>query len=208
MNAIIQLKNINKSYGQHIIFQNYSLTINKNDIVVIMGVSGKGKTTLLNMIGLIEPIDSGKIYLYGQEIKPKEIRKIHKNKIGFLFQNFALLEDKSIFYNLSLVYPSLKDRKRNKEKILKILEDIGLKGYENKKVYECSGGQKQRIAIARVILHDSEIILADEPTGSLDKDNRDMIMKLLVDLKKKGKTIIVVSHDDELKKIADKIIEI
>ncbi len=85
---------------------------------------------------------------------------------------------------------------------------VGLENYENKKVCECSGGQKQRIAIARVILHDSEIILADEPTGSLDKDNRDRVMALLLMLKQKGKTIIIVTHDDKLKKIADTVIEI
>lgn len=206
--SIIQLEHIFKSYGNQVIFNDYSLSINENEIVVIMGKSGQGKTTLLNIMGLVEPVDKGKVLLSNQEIVKRDIRKIHKEKIGFLFQNFALLEDKSVLYNLEIVYPTIKDRKKNRNKILNTLKMVGLEKYENKKVCECSGGQKQRIAIARVILHDSEIILADEPTGSLDKENRDMVMSLLMMLKEKGKTIVIVTHDDKLKEIADTVIEI
>lgn len=206
--SIIQLEHIFKSYGNQVIFNDYSLSINENEIVVIMGKSGQGKTTLLNIMGLVEPVDKGKVLLSNQEIVKRDIRKIHKEKIGFLFQNFALLEDKSVLYNLEIVYPTIKDRKKNRNKILNTLKMVGLEKYENKKVCECSGGQKQRIAIARVILHDSEIILADEPTGSLDKENRDMVMSLLMMLKEKGKTIVIVTHDDKLKEIADTIIKI
>lgn len=206
--SIIQLEHIFKSYGNQVIFNDYSLSINENEIVVIMGKSGQGKTTLLNIMGLVEPVDKGKVFVYNQEILKRDIRKIHKEKIGFLFQNFALLEDKSVLYNLEIVYPTIKDRKKNRNKILNTLKMVGLEKYENKKVCECSGGQKQRIAIARVILHDSEIILADEPTGSLDKENRDMVMSLFMMLKEKGKTIVIVTHDDKLKEIADTVIEI
>ncbi len=206
--SIIQLEHIFKSYGNQVIFNDYSLSINENEIVVIMGKSGQGKTTLLNIMGLVEPVDKGKVLLSNQEIVKRDIRKIHKEKIGFLFQNFALLEDKSVLYNLEIVYPTIKDRKKNRNKILNTLKMVGLEKYENKKVCECSGGQKQRIAIARVILHDSEIILADEPTGSLDKESRDMVMSLLMMLKEKGKTIVIVTHDDKLKEIADTIIKI
>lgn len=206
--SIIQLEHIFKSYGNQVIFNDYSLSINENEIVVIMGKSGQGKTTLLNIMGLVEPVDKGKVLFSNQEIVKRDIRKIHKEKIGFLFQNFALLEDKSVLYNLEIVYPTIKDRKKNRNKILNTLKMVGLEKYENKKVCECSGGQKQRIAIARVILHDSKIILADEPTGSLDKENRDMVMSLLMMLKEKGKTIVIVTHDDKLKEIADTVIEI
>jgi len=206
--SIIQLEHIFKSYGKQVIFNDYSLSIDENQIVVIMGKSGQGKTTLLNIMGFIEPIDKGKILFHNQEVTKKDIRKIHKENIGFLFQNFALLEDKSVLYNLEIVYPKIRDRKKKRNIILNTLKMVGLENYENKKVCECSGGQKQRIAIARVILHDSEIILADEPTGSLDKDNRDRVMALLLMLKQKGKTIIIVTHDDKLKEIADTVIEI
>lgn len=208
MNSIIRLDKINKSYGHHVIYQDYCLDIKENDIVVIMGASGRGKTTLLNIIGFIESIDSGKIFLYEKEIHKKDIRSIHKEKIGFLFQNFALLEEKTVLYNLEIVFPSLKERKKNKKKIYELLEDVGLNGYEKKRVCECSGGEKQRIAIARLLLHNSDIILADEPTGSLDKENRDLIMDIFVRLKKKGKTIVIVTHDEKLKEIADVVITI
>ncbi|WP_050636922.1 ABC transporter ATP-binding protein [Candidatus Stoquefichus sp. SB1] len=204
MSAIIKLERINKSYGDHVIFKDYSLEIEENEIMVIMGKSGVGKTTLLNIIGLIEDIDSGKILLNHQEVQKKDKRKMHSEMIGFIFQNFALLEEKTVLYNLQIVFPTIKLRKKNRNKMIDALKMVGLDGYENKLVCECSGGEKQRIALARLIVHDSQIILADEPTGSLDQENKDKILELLVKLKEQGKTIIVVTHDDSFKAISDK----
>lgn len=205
---IIKLKNICKSYEGRTIFNQYSLTIHDNEIVVIMGKSGSGKTTLLNIIGLLEPINSGCIYLYDKIVTKKDIKKIHREKIGFLFQNYALLEEKSVLYNLNIVYPTKKERKNNRTKVLDVLKEVHLEDYENKKVCQCSGGEKQRIAIARALLHNSRIILCDEPTGSLDKDNRDMIMKMFLKLKQKGKTLVIVTHDEKMTAIADRVIQI
>lgn len=203
MATIMKLEKISKSYGNHVIFKDYSLDIEENNIIVIMGKSGVGKTTLLNIIGLIEDIDSGRILLNNKEIQKKEKQKLYSQTIGFLFQNFALLEDKTVLYNLEIVFPTIKLRKKNKPGMLEALGMVGLDGYENKMVCECSGGEKQRIALARLIVHDSQIILADEPTGSLDKENKSMIMDLLVKFKEQGKTIIVVTHDESFKDIAD-----
>lgn len=208
MSAILRLEHIDKSYGKKEIFEDFCLEIEENKILVIMGKSGKGKTTLLNIIGLIEKIDGGKLLLYNKEIKKNEVRKIHSEKIGFLFQNFALLEEKTVLYNLNIIFPTLKQRKVNKDKILKILEDVDLKGYENKLVCECSGGEKQRIAVARAVLHQCDIILADEPTGSLDKENKQMIMDLFIKLKEMGRTLVIVTHDSELRAIADSVLEL
>ena len=133
--------------------------------------------------------------------------KLLRFKIGYLFQNFALLEDKSVEYNLMLGMENLKIRNKS-EKISNALKEVGLEGYEKKMIYKCSGGEQQRIAIARLLLKPCELILADEPTGSLDEENKKIIYTLLKMLQEKGKTIIVVSHDLELIKLADRTISI
>ncbi len=206
MNAI-ELKKITKKYGDNIIFSDYNLNIEEGEFVGIKGKSGKGKTTLLNIIGLLEKCE-GQVIIMGEEIKTKkEKRMILRDIIGYLFQNFALIDDLSVYENLKVVLRG-KDKK-NMELLRDALEKVQLtSGILNKKIYTCSGGEQQRIAIARLILKDSKIILADEPTGSLDKDNTDLVMKLLLDLNKVGKTIVMVSHDDYALSFANKVIEL
>lgn len=194
---LIRLENISKVYNTKIIFKNFNLTVKKGEFLGIKGESGKGKSTLLNILGLLETCE-GKVIIEGKEIhdkNTKEIRKLLKNKIGYLFQNFALIDDLSVYENLKIVLK--RDEKKNSKDIIgKQLKKVGMEDALNKKIYQLSGGEQQRIAIVRLILHKSEIILADEPTGSLDRKNAAIVMDLLKNFHTQGKTIIMVSHDE------------
>lgn len=206
----IKIDNLNKEFKDHTIFKNFSLNIPKGKITTIFGVSGSGKSTLLNIIGLLDKYEAGSIEIFGKKtpkINSKEAMKIRRNTISYLFQNFALIESGTIYDNLSIALEYLK-RRDKKFAMEKALNEVGLHKPLNIKVYNLSGGEKQRLAIAMIMLKPSNIILADEPTGSLDHENRDYIMDKLVDLNKKGKTIVIVSHDLKFKEISDKCIEI
>ena len=210
MKKILEIKNLNKSYDEIKVLTDFNMTLYEHEFVVVKGKSGAGKSTLLNIIGLLESKDSGNISIFDKEnVIPfsKNAQKLLKNKVGYIFQNFALVDDETVYYNLNLAI-SGKALKNKKNIISQALCKVGLKGYEDKKVYKCSGGEQQRIAIARLLIKSCELILADEPTGSLDEGNRDIILKLLLKLKKDGKSLIVVTHDDTLMKIADRVIEL
>lgn len=209
---MIELVNINKNFGDKTILDNCSFNINPNDFVAIVGESGSGKTTLLNILGLIESVDSGKVKMFDEEyIKPNSIQanKLIRERIGFVFQNFALIDNQTVLYNLlmAMKYRSLKKNEKLVE-IEKVLEFVGLAGYQNKKIYELSGGEQQRIAIARAILKPHDLILADEPTGSLDDVNKQIIFELFEKLNEQGKTIIIVTHDFELAKKCKRVLKI
>ena len=204
---VIKIINMNKSYQDNIIFDKFNFEVEENTFNVVMGVSGSGKSTLLNIIGLLDKADSGDVILFGEKnIKPfsRKAEKMLREKIGYLFQNFALVENETVEYNLKLALDNIKADK--KEKIKEVLKEVRLEGYENKKIYKCSGGEQQRVAIARLLLKQCDLILADEPTGSLDESNREIIIKLLKRMQDSGKTIVVVSHDPVFKDIADQII--
>lgn len=203
---MIELKKINKKYDEHILFENFSLKIKQGDFISIIGESGKGKTTLLNMIGLLEPIDSGEIIIDNDKNpRYKKIQMIQRYKFGYLFQNFALIDNETVEKNLLI---ALKYRKNinKKEEMKKALSDVGLSNCEKKKIFEMSGGEQQRVALARLMLKQSNIILADEPTGNLDKTNRDIVFNILKRLNADGKTVIYVTHDTELAELANRSI--
>ncbi|MGX7075652.1 ABC transporter ATP-binding protein [Globicatella sanguinis] len=209
---MIELVNINKKFGDKTILDNCSFYINPNDFVAIVGESGSGKTTLLNILGLIESVDSGKVKIFDEEhIKPNFIQsnKLIRERISYVFQNFALLDNQTVLYNLlmAMKYRSLKKKEKLLE-IEKVLEFVGLGGYQNKKIYELSGGEQQRVAIARAIIKPHDLILADEPTGSLDDVNKQIIFELFEKLNEQGKTIIIVTHDFELAKKCKRILKI
>lgn len=193
----IQLVNLNKKYGSKYIFKNFNLSISKGEMVAIIGESGKGKTTLLNMIGLIDNPNSGDIVIQGIK-NPWKNEKTKLNllryTIGYLFQNYALIENESVSKNLNVALEYIKAKdKENMKKVA--LEKVGLSDKINNKIFELSGGEQQRVSLARLLLKKNDIILADEPTGALDSENRDNILNLLIELNKDGKTIVIVTHD-------------
>lgn len=202
---MIEIKNLSKSFGDKVLFNEFNLTINKGEFVIFSGRSGCGKTTLLNMIGSLEKIDSGTIYVDGIDIsKRKNQQQYFSNKVGFLFQNFALIEDKTVFENLKLI----KKSNQSGTTIEEALERVQLADKKNSKVYTLSGGEQQRIALARLMIKKCDLILADEPTGSLDKENANEVMTILEDLNKEGKTVIVVTHDDDIKNRCERVIQL
>lgn len=208
--SIVKLKNISKSYYQHNVFHDFNLEIDEGEFIIISGKSGSGKSTLCNIIGLLDKPDQGKVFIKDQEIdyKDSKIAKLLSKNISYLFQNFALIDNKTVGYNLELVYPSKKERKNNRKLIEEKLLEVGMEGTYDKYIYECSGGQQQRVAIARLLLKQGDIIIYDEPTGSLDEENKMLVMNLICDLHKKGKTIIMVTHDKTLYSYAKRVIMI
>ena len=210
--SIIEINKINKSYGEKKVLTDFSVKIEAGEMVAIMGESGKGKSTILNIIGLIESIDSGSITIKGETfMKPNKsiVNNMLRNNINYLFQNFALLDNETVYYNLNLALNYVRCSKVEKKKLIKeSLEKVYLNGYENRKIYELSGGEQQRVSVARAILKPGEIILADEPTGSLDEKNRGIILSLLKEINSQGKTIIIVTHDKYVSSMCHRVINI
>ncbi len=200
---------LNKSFGAHHVIQDFSWEFEQGKITCISGRSGAGKSTLLNLIGLLEKRDSGELILFDQNIKKnlRNTRKLLKYKIGYLFQDYALLEEKTVEENLKIAIEEHRI-KNKKEKIAEALKRVGLEKTEKKRISECSGGEQQRVAIARLLLKPCELVLADEPTGSLDQENKLMVFELLKEMTKEGKTVIMVTHDEELKALCDTVIEL
>ena len=207
---VIELKNINKNYGNKYLFKNLNFSIKKGEMIAITGASGSGKSTLLNIIGLIDKPDSGEVLICGNK-NPYDKEKIKlnlfRNNIGYLFQNYALVDNYTVSKNLdiALEYVKGKDKKKLKEEAL---DKVGLLDKLNNKVFELSGGEQQRVALARLILKENDIILADEPTGSLDEDNKAIILRLLKELNNEGKTVVVVTHDKVVADMCDREINI
>ncbi|WP_024861901.1 ATP-binding cassette domain-containing protein [Ruminococcus flavefaciens] len=189
---MIKIENIYKSIEGHIIFEDFSLEVKDNEFVVITGASGCGKTTLLNMIGGIEPVDKGKIVVSNFCVtNQKKMKDYFLKTVGFLFQNFALVERKSIEKNLNMV----RNNARSDISMEEALKKVGMAGKEKQKVYSLSGGEQQRVALARLMMKKCDVILADEPTGSLDRENAIHVIEILKSFVKNGKTVIMVTHD-------------
>ena len=202
---MIEIQKLSKSFGSKTLFQDFNLSIEQGEYVVFSGASGCGKTTLLNMIGSLENYDSGHILVDGLDIgNRKNQQKYLREKVGFLFQNFALMEDKTVMENLEIV----KKSNRSAVSIEEVLEKVGMEGSQSSKVYTLSGGEQQRIALARLMIKKCDLILCDEPTGSLDRDNGKKIMDLIGGMNQSGKTVILVTHDETYKSIGGRIVEL
>lgn len=202
---MVEIVNMSKSFHEKTLFIDYNLKIPDGAFVVIHGKSGTGKTTLLNIIGGLEKIDDGQVLVNGIDISKKKNKKnFYRYTVGFLFQNFALVDGKTVRQNLEMVSPTF----RTDISIEDALTGVGLKGYDTKKVYTLSGGEQQRVALARLMIKKCELILADEPTGSLDPENTRMVMNILKNINKEGKTIIIVTHNEEIVRDAEYKIEL
>lgn len=202
---MIEGKNITKRFGGQVLFDGFNFVIEDGEFVCFSGVSGAGKTTLLNIIGLLEPLDGGELLINGIKYKTNRQRlQYFRTEVGFLFQNFALIENKTVEQNLEIV----SKQNRTEFSIMEALEKVGLQEKLHSKVYTLSGGEQQRIALARLFLKKCNIILADEPTGALDKRNAEMVMDILCDLNQRGKTVILVTHDEQIRQMARRVIKL
>ena len=212
MNNILEISNLTKCFEHNTIFSNFSMEVHEGEMLCVTGPSGCGKSTLLNMIGMLELPDSGTIKLFDKplpKINSNAGKKLLRKKILYLFQNYALVDDQTIAYNLSIPMFNQKGSKTNiKDRQTEALLKVGLNVPLNRKIYQLSGGEQQRVSIARGFLRDFDIVLADEPTGSLDAVNRDAVIELLRSFVDMGKTVIIVTHDPVVAEQADRIISL
>jgi len=217
MLPVVKLTNINKIYsqGQELSFQaldNVNLTINKGEFIAIIGPSGSGKSTLMNLLGLLDQPTTGTYELDGTDVSSlseNEAAQTRNKKIGFVFQSFNLLPRTKAIDNvaLPLIYSNISKEKRL-AMAEKELKQVGLETKLNSKPNQLSGGQQQRVAIARSLVTNPEIILADEPTGNLDSKTSSEIMDLFKNLHRQGKTIILITHEENIAKQAKRVIKI
>lgn len=213
---MIFVKNLKKTYllgGEEVhALDDVSLLIKEHEFVAIIGQSGSGKSTFMNMLGCLDRPDSGEITLDGTDIlkcKEKELSVIRNKKIGFIFQQFHLLPKLSALENveLPLIYQGMQTKKR-REKAVKALKAVGLEKRMNHKPNQLSGGQQQRVAIARALVGEPSLILADEPTGNLDSRSGKEIMMLLHNLHEEGNTIVLITHDNNVAMEAPRQVQI
>ena len=212
-NTVISLSNVSKIYeGPPPVkaINGVSIKIDEGELVAIVGESGSGKTTLLNIVGLLDNVSKGQVYIDGEdttELSDDELSKLRGEKIGFIFQTFFLLPGLTAQENVAegLLYQGV-DRKTRLLQASKILKQVGLGNRLDHLPKELSGGQQQRVAIARALVQNPSYILADEPTGNLDKESGLNILKILKDLNAKGKTVIMITHNRDHAKLFDRII--
>lgn len=212
---MIRLDNISKTFRdgdtQVQALKNISFEVNKGELVAIIGKSGNGKSTLLNILGLLDKQTDGDYYIDGKKVSSipeHEKAKLRNSHIGFVMQDFDLVEKYTVKQNINipLIYT---DKPINKEKAINdVLKSVGLSDKTNTPAYRLSGGQKQRVAIARAVVNEPQIILADEPTGALDSMTADEIMQIFERLNMSGKTVIIVTHDKDIATRCKRVIEL
>lgn len=205
---MITINNLSKAYGPNKIFSDFNLSVAEGEMVAIVGSSGKGKSTLLNIIGSLEPFDSGYVEVNNKKIKKmkhKEKLQFLRNEVSFLFQNYALMENHTVYDNINMAQ---KIDKTKQALIDKALNDVNLPGFQNRIIKTLSGGEQQRVALARIMIKPSKLILADEPTGNLDDANSGVVVDILLKLKDMDKTIVVVTHDMRALDHFDRIIHL
>ena len=209
---MILVKDIHKSFGTLDVLKGVDLTVEKGEIVSIIGKSGAGKTTLLQIIGTLDRPDSGSVVIDGVdvfELKEKELADFRNRHIGFIFQFHQLLPEFNALENVMM--PAMIARMSEKEaeqRAVQLLTELGMAERLTHKPNQLSGGEKQRVAAARAMMMSPDVILADEPSGSLDESNKKELHKLLLQMREQyGQTIIIVTHDKELAEISDRVIE-
>lgn len=203
---MIVAEKVSKNFGDRTIINNFNLEIGSGELISITGESGKGKTTILNILGLLEKPSMGSITFLGKKNPSKrETMLLQRDKIGYLFQNYALIENETVEDNLKIVFKYHKGVNK-KEEIQKSLCSVGLDNFEKRKIYTLSGGEQQRVALARIFIKDCTYIFADEPTGNLDRKNSHMVFDILKKLNNMNKTILYVTHDEELSKQATRCV--
>ena len=213
---MIRIENLHKSYPMgnrslHVL-KGLNFSVEEGELVAIMGSSGSGKSTLLNILGMLDNYDDGSYTLGDVLIKKMDETKAakYRNKfLGFVFQSFNLINYKNALENVVLpLYYQGVSRKEREEKALKYLDDVGLKEWANHLPTELSGGQKQRVAIARAMVSEPKVLLADEPTGALDSKTSKEVMDLIQKINKAGKTILVVTHEEDIAQMCSRIVRL
>ena len=203
---ILKASKIKKSFGAHHVLKDVSLEVESGQCIAICGKSGEGKSTLLHILGTLEKPDEGELFIDGLDAARTPLSQLRREKIGFIFQAFHLLEDYSVLENILMPAKILRCEKESVAKAQELLASVGLQAHADSAVRVLSGGEKQRVAIARALINDPPILLADEPSGNLDASNKEMIHHLLLKAcRNKRKALIIVTHDKELSSLADRV---
>jgi putative ABC transport system ATP-binding protein len=216
ISKVIELKDIHKSYrigdSEFTVLKGIDLQIEEGEFIALMGPSGSGKSTLLNIVGCLDRPTSGQFLLLGQEISQTsddELARVRREELGFIFQTFNLIGRISVLKNVEVpMMLSGVTREKRKERALKLLESVGIAHRSNFSPQNISGGERQRVAIARALANNPKIIIADEPTGNLDLKNSNEVMKILSNLYKEGRTIIMVTHNPEITENCSRVIRL
>ncbi|WP_370012778.1 ATP-binding cassette domain-containing protein [Nocardiopsis sp. LDBS0036] len=198
---MITVEKLTKSFGSRVLWRDLELTVEAGRMLALVGASGSGKTTLLNCMGLLERPSAGRILFEGTDITrlgPGGQRRFRADRLGYLFQNYALVESVSVRANLDIV-----KRYGTRSRQAAALERVGLAGREQEKVHRLSGGEQQRVALARVLVKQPSLVLADEPTGALDHDNGAMVVEVLRQLSREGCAVVIATHDDAVRDACD-----
>ena len=208
---MIQLKNITKSFGSLQVLRGIDLSVEEGQVVSIVGPSGAGKTTLLQIMGTLDKADSGQVIINGQDISAlnqKKLSRFRNKHLGFVFQFHQLLPEFTALENIMIpAFIGGADKKEAEERARELLQFMGLADRATHKPNELSGGEKQRVAVARALVNHPDVIMADEPSGSLDSQNKEELHKLFFDLRDKyGQTFIIVTHDESLATLTDRTI--
>ncbi len=209
---MISIKNITKSFGSLQVLKGIDLEIGNSEVVSIVGPSGAGKTTLLQIMGTLDKVDSGDVTIDGinvAKLNQKKLADFRNRHIGFVFQFHQLLPEFSALENIMIpAFIAGTKKRETKERAMELLDFMGLKDRANHKPNELSGGEKQRVAVARALINNPSLILADEPSGSLDTQNKAELHQLFFDLRDKmGQTFVIVTHDETLASITDRTIK-
>lgn len=207
---MIELKNISKGYDGYKILSHFDYQFEKGKSYALTGKSGSGKTTLLNMIGRLEIPDTGKVLLDGKDLSKLDERVYFRDYLGYLFQNYGLMDNESIKDNLALAFVGKKESRDKKEVLMRqVLKQVKLENHDLKrKIFSLSGGEAQRVAIAKLMLKQPSIILADEPTGALDEDTGREIIDILMSLVGDETTLIIATHDPRVYSRVDSVLNL
>ena len=216
MENAIELKSVTKVYRAKgvedvVALDDLTLEVRKGEFVAVCGVSGSGKSTLLHIIGCLDQPTSGTVLISGTDVSglsDSALAKIRNDKIGIVLQDFALIPYRTAYDNVMVPLYFSKNKKNAHKRIMESLEKTGVAALAKREIRKMSGGQKQRVAIARALVNNPDIILADEPTGQLDSKTKKEIADLFKTINAEGRTIVVVTHDDELAKTADRVVRI
>ncbi|AEH56892.1 ABC transporter ATP-binding protein [Streptococcus parasanguinis] len=207
---MIKIHQLTKTFGDRTVFSDLNLNFDAGKVYALIGNSGCGKTTLLNMVAKLEPYDQGSIQYKGKDLRKIKPTNYFRNELGYLFQNFGLIDNNTVSENLDLGLIGHKlDKQKKRETKEEVLDRVGLSYIQlDQKVYELSGGEAQRVALAKIILKDPPLILADELTAALDPETSQEIMDLLLTLKNKERLIIIATHNPTIWKQADQVVSL
>lgn len=205
---LIELRNVTKKFGSRVILDKINLQVQSGDLITIMGKSGAGKTTLLNILGFFETITEGEYLFNGKTVRKNQTSVIRNRNIGFVFQSYNLISKMTVYENIVLPilysFSGPKEKKQYLDRIPALLERYGIDTIKNEYVDHISGGEKQRVCLARALSCDAPLIISDEPTGNLDRQNTSVVLEELRKINQGGKTILIVTHDETVQDISSR----